>query len=304
MSVAMLTRAEPLDEHLLDAYRAVADEVRRLDKDRWLAGLYAPDDRRPHLYALYAFSSEIGRIRDVVSDPLPGEIRARWWADMIAGARGSEGASHPVAAALTDTIARFNLPAAEFDRLIEARIFDLYDDPMPDLAALDAYCVDTSTTLIRLAARVLADGRDPHVDEVARHAGIAHGLTMILRSLPRHAARGQVFLPEDVLARHGVVRDDILSGRGSPGLGAALAEIRARAREELTATRRLIRTIPPEVAPAFLPVSLVDMCLTRMDRPGYDPYTTAVESPQWRRQLRLWRAARRARKAAKRFWHV
>ncbi len=304
MSVAMLTRATPLDQRLQDAYGAVADEVYRLDKDRWLTGLYAPEERRDHLYALYAFSTEIGRIRDVVSDPLPGEIRARWWADMLVGARGDEGASHPVAAALTDTVARFQLPVADLERLIEARIFDLYDDPMPDLAALEAYCVDTSVVLIRLAARILADGRDPQVDEVARHAGIAHGLTMMLRSLPRHAARGQVFLPEDVLARHGIARDDILSGRGSPGLAAALGEIRARAREELTATRRLIRTIPPEVAPAFLPVSLVDMCLSRMDRPGYDPYTTAVESPQWRRQLRLWRAARRARKAAKRLWHV
>ena len=295
--------AEPLDDHLIEAYRTVAAEVRRLDRDRWLAGLYAPGDRRDHLYALYAFSAEIARIRDVVSDPLPGEIRARWWADMIAGNRGEEGASHPVAAALTDTIRRFRLPEADFERLIDARIFDLYDDPMPDLAALEAYCTDTASTTIRLAARVLADGRDPAIDDVAGHAGIAHGITLLLRGLPQHAARGQVFLPLDLLERHGLGRDDVLAGRMTSALAAVLAELRGRAREELAATRRLIRDIPPEVAPAFLPVSLVEMCLDRMDRADYDPYRTPVEAPQWRRQLRLWRAARRARKAAARLWH-
>ena len=293
----------PDADRLDAAYRAVEDEVRRADKDRWLTGLYAPAERRRHLHALWAFACEIGRIRDVVSDPLPGEIRARWWADMIAGDRGEEGESHPVAAALTDTMRRFDLPAADLVRLIEARIFDLYDDPMPDFAALEAYCDDTSVAIIRLAARVLADGRDPHVDAVARHAGRAYGLTMILRGLPAQAARGQVFLPLDLLARHGLGRDDVLSGRSTPALTAALGEVRTRARDELVATRRLIRDIPPEVTPAFLPVSLVDMCLTRMERPNHDPYRMPVETPQWRRQLRLWRAARRARKAAKRLWH-
>jgi phytoene synthase len=30
-----------------------------------------------------------------------------------------------------------------------------------------------------------------------------------------------------------------------------------------------------------------------MERPDYDPFKTAVEVPQWRRQWALWRAARR-----------
>jgi len=291
------------DDRLETAYALVDDHVRRFDKDRWLSALYAPEDKRCHLLALYAFSIEIARIRDLVSDPLPGEIRARWWADTLAGSRCGEGEAHPIAAALLDTVARFRLPLDEFDRLIEARIFDLYDDPMSDVAALEAYCRDTAATLIRLAARVLADGRDPSVAEIADHAGTAHGLTLVLRALPHHAAHGRVLLPETLLAAHGLDRATVLGGRSSPALAAALAEIRGRAREELAATRRMIRAIPPEVAPAFLPVSLVEMCLDRMDRRGYDPFRTPVESPQWRRQLRLWRAARRARRAAARFWH-
>ncbi|MDK9694970.1 MAG: squalene/phytoene synthase family protein [Siculibacillus sp.] len=282
------------------AYQLVDAHVRRLDKDRWLAALYAPESKRRHLLALHAFSAEIGRIRDMVSDPLPGEIRARWWADMLAGARGNEGAAHPIAAALVDTIGRFALPIDDLVRLIEARIFELYDDPMPDMATLEAYCLDTSATLVRLAARVLAAGGDPGIDEAAGHAGFALGLTEILRKLPLHAARGQVFLPLDLLARHGLGRDDVLKGETSPGLAAVLSDLRRRAREEIAATRRSIGTIPPEVAAAFLPAALVDPCLDRMERPGYDPFRSPTEVPQWRRQLRLWLAARRARDAMKR----
>ena len=45
--------------------------------------------------------------------------------------------------------------------------------------------------------------------------------------------------------------------------------------------------------PAFLPVALVPGYLAAMERPGYDPFKTAVDVPQWRRQWALWRAARR-----------
>ena len=301
MSVAMTLDAEPTDR-LADAYAHVDEMVRRLDKDRYLAGLWAPEDKRPHLYALYAFSAEIARIRDVVSDPLPGEVRARWWADMLKGERGPEGEGHPVAIALLDTIRRFHLPVSAFERLIDARIFDLYDDPMPTELELEGYLGDTASALIRLGSLVLADGRDLGGAAAAGHAGIAWGLTGLMRALPFHASRGQIFLPGDRMAAHGVAAEDLLAARTTPALRALLAELRARARDALAETRRQIRSIPPECAPAFLVVSLVEPLLDRMDRPSWDPFRDSVELPQWRRQLRLWRAARRARRAAGR-WH-
>lgn len=283
----------PDADRLDAAYRAVEDEVRRADKDRWLTGLYAPAERRRHLHALWAFACEIGRIRDVVSDPLPGEIRARWWADMLEGARGEEGEAHPIAACLLDTCRRFDLPVADLVRYVDARIFDLYDDPMPDGAALDAYCRETTATLLRLGARVLIGSADAAADHAAEHAGLALGLTGLLRAVPFHASRGQIFLPQDALDRHGVAREAILTGRSSAGLKALLGELRGRARGEAETARRLLAEAPGAAAPVFLPLALVDLCLDRMDRPDYEPFLTPVTVPQWRRQWRLWRFARR-----------
>ncbi|WP_447341335.1 squalene/phytoene synthase family protein, partial [Mycobacterium tuberculosis] len=68
---------------------------------------------------------------------------------------------HPVAQALLDTVRRFRLPIAPLSGLVEARVFDLYDDPMPALSDLEGYAGETSSALIRLASLVLGQGRDP-----------------------------------------------------------------------------------------------------------------------------------------------
>jgi phytoene synthase len=282
------------DARLAAAYREAGARTERLDKDRWLAALYAPERHRPHLHALWAFSAEIARIRDVVSDPLPGEVRARWWIDMLNGERAGEGDAHPIACALLDTIRRFSLPVSAFERLIEARIFDLYDDPMPSMDDLEGYCGDTASSLIRLGSLILADGRDPGGAEVAGWSGLAWALTGLLRAFPFHASRGQIFLPEDLLDRHGVDRGDILAGRSTPALAAALADLRGRARHALAETRRLCRDIPPSAVPVFLPTTLVEAWLDRMERADHDPFRSSVEVAQWRRQWLLWRAARAA----------
>ena len=58
--------------------------VREHDRDRYLATLFAPAETRDALFALYAFAAEIGRVRDVAREPMPGEIRLQWWRDAIA----------------------------------------------------------------------------------------------------------------------------------------------------------------------------------------------------------------------------
>jgi phytoene synthase len=158
---------------------------------------------------------------------------------------------------------------------------------------LEAYVDATSGELIRLAASVLASRRSGVVD-AATHAGRAYAFTGLLRAFALHASRGQLYVPLDLLGRHGVSRDEVISGSATPGLLAALAELRALARQHLDAARAAMKSVPPEAAPAFLPAALVPLYLSRMERPGYDPFRTRIETPQWRRQWTLWRAAQRA----------
>ena len=284
--------AAPALSAVAPAYAHCEALTREHDRDRWLAGLFAPSDARPHLYALTAFSYEVGRLRDIVREPLAGEMRLQWWRDALTGAGRGEVAGHPVASALSDTIARFNLPPQAFDDLLAARTFDLYDDAMPDLDQFEGYCGETCSALFRLGALILGRGRDLGGAEAAGHAGVAYATVGLLRALPLTSARGQVYLPNDMLARHGVSRDDVVGRRDSRGLHAALAELRALARGRLDQALNLARECPREIAPSFLPLACLPLYLARMARAGYSPFETVVEAAQWRRQWALWRAAR------------
>jgi phytoene synthase len=275
-----------------DGFAYCENLLRAGDKDRWLASLFAPADRRPYLHALYAFNLEVARVRELAREPMAGEIRLQWWREAIAGTRAGEAAANPVAAALLETIGRCGLEEKIFADLLEARAFDLYDGPMPNLEAFTGYCRRTASGLIELAARILDDGRVP-LGEIAAPAGIAYATAGLLRVFALHASRGQLYLPADVLARHGVSTSDIFAGRTTEALRAALAEMRAFARASFNDFAARRATLPPARLPAFLPIALVPAYLARMERRGYDPFTTPVELPQWRRQWILWRVARR-----------
>lgn len=264
-----------------------ADIVRAGDRDRFLAILFAPADRRPHLFALHAFALEIAGVRARVSEPLPGEIRLQWWREVLEGERAGEAAAHPLAAALLDAVERFRLPRAALVAMTEARIFDLYDDPMLTVSDLEGYCGETESALIRLSSIILADGADPQDADAAGHGGVALGVTRILRALPEQSRRGQCFVPVEMLARHGASRESFMSGQVTPENDAVLAEMRELALAHLARARTAAR--PAGVLPGYLPLALIEPDLKRMAGASGSPL------PPWRRQWRLWRAARAGR---------
>ncbi|HEY8384294.1 MAG TPA: phytoene/squalene synthase family protein [Microvirga sp.] len=263
--------------------------VREGDPERYWASLFAAADKRPHLYALYAFSHEIARVRDSVREAMVGEIRLQWWRDALQGEARGDVRSNPVAAALDETIVKFRLPRQALVDLIDARVFDLYDDAMPTVNDLEGYCGETSSSLMRLASLILADGGEAGSPDAAGHAGVAYAITGLLRAFPWHARQGQLYLPLDLLAKHGVVREDVVSGRGGPGLVGAMADLRALARRHLAQARPLIASAPAAARPAFRPLALVEPYLRQMERRDYDPFNTPVDLPQWRRIYALWR---------------
>jgi len=278
-----------------DAARHCLDLVRGADKDRFLAGLFAPGEGRRSLYALYAFNIELTRVRDMVSEPQLGEMRLTWWHDVVAAIYRGEVTAHPVAEELARAIEAGGLPQAGLVNMIEARRGDLYDDPVPTLGDLEGYLGETASALTQMGALVLAGPQGAAAANAAGLAGVAFGLTGLLRSVPLHRARGQCFLPADLLARHGLTPAHVLSGRFDAPMAAAIAELAAHARRRLAEARSLHATIPQAAMPAFLPASLTDGYLKRLVKSGFNPLAEVAEVPQVARQWRLWRSARAGR---------
>lgn len=243
--------------------------LRDHDRDLWLASLFAPQPARKHIHALYAFVLETSGIREKVSQPLLGEMRLRWWRDIIDAETPGDAQAHPVAAALLDAATQFDLPRDELTTLLDARIFDLYDDPMPNLAALEDYCQATSAAPIRWAGKILGAPTSTAFDD----AGMALELTKVLRG-------GKLaFIPQDISA--------------TAGLAGARRELAALAQRHYERARHAAAELPAG-REALLPVATVPLYLEQLARTGYDPDVALSEPSPLRRQWRLWRAARGA----------
>jgi phytoene synthase len=127
--------------------------------------------------------------------------------------------------------------------------------------------------------------------EAAGYAGVAFGIAGLLRALPLHRARGQCYIPKDLLERRDLTPAHVLSGRFDAAMDLVVTELRHRAATCLLEARTRASAVPLKALPAFLPVSLTDLYLDKLARPKFNPLHTVAEVSQLRRQ---WRLAARA----------
>ena len=185
-----------------DAFAHCEALVRAADRDRFLATLFAPArTARRAVCALRLQRGDRARARS--------RARAAWRAK--SGCNGGATCSPATAAARSRPIrwrrrlraTHGALPVAGGSgcrRLIAARRFDLYDEPMATLADLEAYadgCVRPASSRWRREFSTAAASRD--IDALGHHAGVAHAIAGLLKAFPVHAARGQLFVPLEIL---------------------------------------------------------------------------------------------------------
>jgi len=150
-------------------FAACEETVRRHDPDRYFAALFAPEEKRRHLFALYAFYYELVHAGRAAQEPMLVQIRLAWWRETLESARAGKPRDHDVARALAETLAVHALPEEPFERMIAARSPPA--GPFDDAAA-EAHGADTAGALTGLAAHILG----AEADGLAREAGIAYAL--------------------------------------------------------------------------------------------------------------------------------
>ena len=278
-----------------DSARHAAEFLRANDRDRYLSTLPLASAARHSVQALYAFNADVATIRDRTREPAPGEIRLQWWADALSGQGHGNVRQNPVADAILSTMEECGLPAAALQRLIAARRFDLYDDPMPDLPSFEGYAGETASVLYQLAAMVLNKGVEVETGDAAGHLGVAHALIGHLRALGLNASQGRLFLPWSVFAANGVREDEIFTGTVSEGLLAAHAQLVDVARDHLDKADAAIAGLPGGLRPAFAMIALLRSQLARAESQSETPFAPPRDIPDWRKIVMLaWWAWRRS----------
>lgn len=181
------------------SYSACRDVTRRANSSFPLAFRLLRAEKRRAMDALYAFS----RITDDIADE-PGEPHARrealtaWRKSLDLTLAGSY--SHPIHAALHDTVRRFEIPTRFLYEVIDGVEMDLEPLRFGTFKQLEPYCYRVASAVGLACVRIwgLKPGASfADSDVPAKAAGIAFQLTNILRDLGEDAVRGRDYLPRE-----------------------------------------------------------------------------------------------------------
>src|SRR5207248_9492056 len=134
-----------------------------------------------------------------------------------------------VARALVEPVERYRLCRDDFHAVIDGMEMDAAEDiRAPDLATLDLYCGRVAGAVGHLSVHVFGDA-GPAAHMVADHLGRALQLTNILRDLDEDARRGRLYLPREILDRHGIATTEPLAVLRHPSLPATCRDVAALA---------------------------------------------------------------------------
>ncbi|HJU19776.1 MAG TPA: presqualene diphosphate synthase HpnD [Stellaceae bacterium] len=217
--------------------RAIRRRVAAAGTSFYWAMRLLPRERREGMYAVYAFCREID---DIADDERPVAEKlaalAAWREEIAALYAGAP--RHLVARALQAPVLRYALRREDFDAVIDGMEMDAREDiRAPDLKTLDLYCARVACAVGHLSVHVFGDpGRDAHA--VADALGRALQLTNILRDLDEDARRHRLYLPRELLERHGISGSDPAAVLRHPALPAACRDLAAAAEQHFREAAR------------------------------------------------------------------
>ena len=261
------------------------------DRTAWLATLFAPAEHRPALHALGAFILDVRSIPDKVREPLAGELRMQWWTDALEGESRGDVSGHPIAAALTDTLRRYQVPSTTLTGFLDLERDALYDETVESLSEFDTRADRAQGALIEARAEMLAGPLKAKTKKAAALAGRVLAVLDAFAGLT--LPRQQALVPLELLRKYGIGLAELRLRKPNPAVSQALADLRHHADESLEQLRALRAEIDPEAGPAFLTASVAAALLRLSKKSGFQPFSSRLDLPQWRKQWILWRAAGR-----------
>lgn len=230
-----------------------------------------PRPRREAMYAIYAFAREIDDIAD------EGGTRAQklaalahWRAEL---GRLYEGRpTHPTALALKPAVDAFELPRGEFELLIEGAEMDARGPIVaPDFATYFAYIRRVAGAVGMLSMRVFGAPGNETADRFALALAEALQTTNILRDVAEDADMGRLYLPRELLDRHGIETHEPAKVLHHRALAAVAEELGAIARTRFATVRETLRALDWRVLrPALLMMGIYEAYLDRIEARGWD----------------------------------
>jgi squalene synthase HpnC len=205
---------------------------------RWLATAHyenfhvvsflLPKALHQDFYNVYSFCRWADDLGDEFGDPARSLQLLAWWRSelqaMYAGVT-----RHPVFVALRGTALKHDLPIEPFDKLITAFIQDQSVSRYANWAELEAYCVNSANPVGRLVL-MLCGYRDAERFRLSDATCTGLQLANFWQDVTVDWDKDRVYLPLDLLARHGATVEQIASRQFNASFRAAMSEAVTEAR--------------------------------------------------------------------------
>jgi presqualene diphosphate synthase len=249
-----------------------------------------PRTRREGMYAFYAFCREVDDIADDGETLEKRKAGLQQWRGYITDLfRGQS--DNTITAALSPAVKRFNLIEKDFQDIIDGMEMDA-GSPIcaPDFKTLDLYCDRVASAVGRVSVRIFGDDREQAM-AVSYHLGRAFQLTNILRDIAEDAARGRLYLPEELLAKHNVKSHIPAEVLRDPNLQAVCRELSTTAGDYFAAADAAMKLCKPSaMRPALIMRSYYGAIYKRLVALDWRDPTQRVCLPKWQKLLLMVRA--------------
>ncbi len=220
----------------------IALAVKRSGTSFYWAMRLLPQPRRQAMFALYAFCRAVDDIADDFGPSDEKQQRLQDWRVEIAAAFAGQ-ARTDIGRALMGPIRDFSLRRKDFLAIIDGMAMDAAEDIVaPDLATFDLYCDRVASAVGRISVRIFG-AQEAAADLVAHHLGRALQMTNILRDLREDGDRHRLYLPRELLIRHGIAapHTNIAAILADPALPAICGDLANSALAEFAGAERAMR---------------------------------------------------------------
>lgn len=240
-----------------------------------------PPDRRAAMYAIYAFCREVDDIADEPGDAAGKLARLAAWRDEIESLYVGR-PRYPTAQALLDPVRAFKLPKTEFLAVIDGMEMDAREAIWgPSYADLFLYCRRVAGAVGMLSIHAFGETRPPAPD-LAVSLGNALQLTNILRDVHEDALAGRLYLPRELLDKHGVTATSAAELLADPAVARVCADLAEVAREAFTVSAyQMQRLDRRRIRPAILMMAVYRQTFEMLRQRGWNRLDQPVRLSRW-----------------------
>lgn len=172
-----------------------------------VGSFFVPKEKRPHFYAIYAFS----RIADDFADEAEHDgsrlTHLLDWEDQLT--RCFEGqAEHPVFIALRETVNRFDMPQSLFQDLLTAFKMDVTKRRYQNFDEVLFYCQHSANPVGRLVL-LLSGYRDAAMHQLSDHICTGLQLANFWQDVAVDLKKDRIYLPRDEQAQFGYTETEL-----------------------------------------------------------------------------------------------